>query len=218
VNDTEGTLLEEALRGYLGRRCKRAYAHDLRNGLQGIYGGVDALARAARTNKPGAVSLEQVAKFVQQAITNHEHGLDRVLESIAPEANALAPVMVGQLFTDLVRFLTTDAARNGVRFKIDIAGTAVVHTVPAKLRLILLALLTDAIDSLPAGGDVRISGLATDAQVQLDLADLRTEAPAHSWIPRAIDSVLTQLSGQIDRQHAAGTGYHVRLQLRTMTE
>lgn len=213
MNDTEWPLLmEEALRGYLSRRCKRAYAHDMRNGLQGIYGGVDAMARAARSNKPGAVSLEQVAKFVQQAITNHEHGLDHVLESIAPEANAMAPVVVGQLFTDLVRFLTTDAARNGVRFKIDIAGTLVVHTVPAQLRLICLALLADAIDSLPAGGDVRVTGHTSDARLQIELADTRTVAPSNSWIVSAIDSVVGQLSGQIARQQTAQTGYQVRVE------
>ena len=74
MNDT--SLLEDALRAYLNRRCRRAYAHDLRNGLQGIFGGVDALTRAARSTKPLSVPLEQLTQFVQQAIGNHERGLE----------------------------------------------------------------------------------------------------------------------------------------------
>src|SRR5688572_19402341 len=144
-NATSPSMLEDALRGYLSRRCKRAYAHDMRNGLQGIQAGLDALARAARPNKPSTVPLEQLSQFVQQAITNHERGLERVLDSVAPEEFEPAPVKIRESLADLARFLSTDAARNRVRIKVDMGDDIIAHIAPARLRLIFLGLLTHAL-------------------------------------------------------------------------
>lgn len=211
-NATSPSMLEDALRGYLSRRCKRAYAHDMRNGLQGIQAGLDALARAARPNKPSAVPLEQLSQFVQQAITNHERGLDRVLESVAPEEFERAPVKVRETLSDLARFLTTDAARNRVRIKVDMGDDVVVDVVPAKLRLIFIGLLTHSIDALTSGGDIAITAEAVDSQVQIDFLDPRTEEDHDAFVTRAIDEVVASASGSIERTRVE-RGYRVRLRL-----
>lgn len=206
------SLLEDALRAYLCRRCKRAYAHDMRNGLQGIQAGLDALARAARPNKPSAVPLEQLSQFVQQAITNHERGLDRVLDSVAPEDFTPAPVRVRELLAELVRFLSTDAARNRVRIKVDMGDDIVAHGAPAKLQLIFLGLLTHGIDALTSGGDISITAEPVDAQVQIDLVDGRTGDDHDAFVTRALDEVVVHSSGQIERKQIE-RGYRVRLRL-----
>lgn len=206
------SLLEDALRAYLCRRCKRAYAHDMRNGLQGIQAGLDALARAARPNKPSAVPLEQLSQFVQQAITNHERGLERVLESVAPEEFAPAPVRVRELLADLVRFLSTDAARNRVRVKVDLGDDIITDIAPAKLRLILLGLLTHGIDALANGGDISITAEPVDSQIQIDFVDGRTGADHDEFITRAIAEVVAHAPGQIERKQVE-RGYRVRLRL-----
>jgi signal transduction histidine kinase len=211
-NATSPSMLEDALRGYLSRRCKRAYAHDMRNGLQGIQAGLDALARAARPNKPSAVPLEQLTTFVQQAITNHERGLDRVLESVAPEEFERAPVKVRETLADLARFLTTDAARNRVRIKVDMGDDVVVDVVPARLRLIFIGLLTHSIDALPSGGDIAITAEAVDSQVQIDFLDPRTEEDHDAFVTRAIDEIVPSASGRIERTRVE-RGYRVRLRL-----
>lgn len=205
-------LMEDALRGYLCRRCKRAYAHDMRNGLQGIQAGLDALARAARPNKPSAVPLEQLSQFVQQAITNHERGLERVLECVGPEDFEPAPVKIRELLTDLARFLTTDAARNRVRIKVDMSDDLVAHVAAARLRLIFLGLLTHGIDALANGGDIAITGEYVDDQVQLDFLDPRTDDDFEAFLVRAIADVVAHSSGQIERQRIE-RGYRVRLKL-----
>lgn len=205
-------LMEDALRGYLSRRCKRAYAHDMRNGLQGIQAGFDALARAARPNKPSAVPLEQLTQFVQQAMTNHERGLERVLESVGPEDFTLAPVQVRELLADLGRFLTTDAARNRVRIKVDMGDDIVAHAAIARLRLIFLGLLTHGIDVLVEGGDIAITAEPVDGQVQIDFIDPRTGDDSDAFVVRAIAEVVAQASGQIERKRVE-RGYRVRLRL-----
>jgi signal transduction histidine kinase len=205
-------LMEDALRGYLCRRCKRAYSHDMRNGLQGIQAGFDALARAARPNKPSAVPLEQLTQFVQQAITNHDRGLERVLEHVAPEDFEPAPLQVRELLADLARFLTTDAARNRVRIKVDLGDDIVAHGPPARLRLIFLGLLTHAIDALPNGGDIAITAEPVDGQVQIDFIDGRTNDEPGAFLVRAIADAVAHSSGQIERKQSE-RGYRVRLRL-----
>jgi signal transduction histidine kinase len=206
------SMMEDALRGYLSRRCKRAYAHDMRNGLQGIQAGLDALARAARPNKPSPVPLEQLTQFVQQAITNHERGLERVMESVAPEDLDPAPVKLRELLADLGRFLTTDAARNRVRIKVDMGDDLVADVAPARLRLIFLGLLTTGIDALTSGGDIAITAEPVGAQVQIDFVDPRTGDDADAFVASALTEVVALASGNIERQQTE-RGYRVRLRL-----
>lgn len=211
------SLLEDALRAYLNRRCRRAYAHDLRNGLQGIFGGVDALTRAARSTasggKPLNVPLEQLTTFVQQAITNHERGLERVMESIAPEQQAAAPVSCRELLIDLARFLTNDAARNNIRVRHDFHDDLKTTTVIARLRLIGLALLTDSIDALASGGEIRVGGRTSEGRVQLEIIDTRTQPRPVSFVSEAIERLVAELSGRIESKQNDGGGHSVRVEL-----
>jgi len=213
MNDTDWSwLMEDALRAHLCRRCKRAYAHDMRNGLQGIQAGLDALTRAARPNKPSAVPLEQLSQFVQQAISNHERGLERVLESVAPEDLAPMQVKVRELLVDLVRFLSTDAARNRVRIKVDLGDDIIAQIAPARLRLIFLGVLTHGIDALADGGEIAICAQAVDDDVQLDFVDGRADADPEAFVVRAVAHVVAQASGHIEIEHVDAR-YRVRLRL-----
>ena len=210
------SLLEDALRAYLNRRCRRAYAHDLRNGLQGIFGGVDALTRAARSTasgKPLTVPLEQLTTFVQQAIANHERGLERVLDSIAPEQRPSTLVSCRELLIELARFLSNDTARNSVRIRQDFQDDLKTTTVDARLRLIGLALLTDSIDALPGGGEIRMSGRTVEGRVQFEITDTRTQPRAVSFVSDAIERLVAELSGRIESKQNETGGFEVRVEL-----
>jgi hypothetical protein len=213
VNDI--ALLEDALRAHLNRRCRRAYAHDLRNGLQGIFGGVDALTRAARSTlsgKPLNVPLEQLTTFVQQAIANHERGLERVLESMAPNEQAPSLLSCRELLIELSRFLANDAARNNVRIRQDFHDDLKTTTIVARLRLIALALLTDSIDALASGGQIRMGGQTRDGRVQLEIVDTRTQPRAVSFVSNTIERLVDELSGRIESKQT-DAGHTVRLEL-----
>ncbi|MFC4307453.1 hypothetical protein ACFPN2_00025 [Steroidobacter flavus] len=209
-------MLEDALRAYLNRRCRRAYAHDLRNGLQGMFGGVDALTRAARTSlsgKPLNVPLEQLTTFVQQAIANHERGLERVLDSIAPEPQAPALVSCRELLIELARFLANDAARNNVRIRQDFHDDLKTTTTVARLRLIALALLTDSIDALSGGGEIRIGGRTSDGRVQLEIIDNRLQPRPASFLSDALERLVGEMSGRIESKQNESGGWTVRVEL-----
>jgi LytS/YehU family sensor histidine kinase len=165
-----------------------------------------------KASKPSPVPLEQLTQFVQQAITNHERGLDRVLESVAPEEFEPAPVKVRELLTDLVRFLSTDAARNRVRLKVDMGDDVVARVALARLQLIFIGLLTHGIDALTNGGDIAITAELVDSQVQIDLVDPRTEDDPDAFVTRAIAEIVAHSSGSIERTRVE-RGYRVRLRL-----
>lgn len=209
------SLLEDALRASLNRRCRRAYAHDLRNGLQGIFGGVDALTRAARattSGKPFAVPLDQLTTFVQQAIGNHERGLERVLEHIAPEQHQPESLSCRELLIELARFITNDAARNSVRIRQDFHDDLKTTTVAARLRLICLALLTDSVDALASGGEIRLSGRTSDGRVQFEITDTRAQPRPVSFVSDAIERLVADLSGRIENKQHEG-GLEIRIEL-----
>jgi signal transduction histidine kinase len=186
----------------------------MRNGLQGIHGGVDALTRAARAGKATSVPLEQLTQFVQQAITNHERGLERVLNSVAPEDAPASEVVVKDVIFELVKFLTNDAARNGARMKLNVDEQLKVLVLAAKLRLILLGLLVDAIDSLPSGGEIAISAQAVAGDVQIEISDSRAQRQANSFVTMAVDQLVPQLAARIDRKQSPDGRYQVQLTLR----
>ena len=200
------------MRGYLSLRCKRAYAHELRNGLQGIYGGVDALTRAARPDKPSAVPLERLTQFVQQAISNHERGLELVLNEVAGEEQASASVAVRPVLVDLLKFLTHDTARHGVRTRLQADDGLTVRAPPGLLRMILLGLLTDAIDAAPASSELHITAQPHGELLQIELLDSRSEQRSETFVMEAIAELVVRLSGRIDRSHSSA-GSRISLQL-----
>lgn len=191
----------------------------MRNGLQGIYGGVDALTRAARSDKPTTVPLERLTQFVQQAIANHERGLEHVLESVAAEEPAArATIDVKALLSDLLRFLTHDAARHSVRTSLQIDQRLVTEAAPSTLRLIFLGLLMDAIDAMPTGGEIRISAQMTGARMQIDFADSRPAGTPASFVLEAVGYLVAQVPGRIDTARTENANYRVRVELPALSE
>jgi signal transduction histidine kinase len=166
-------LLEEALRAQLATRCRRAYHHDMKNGLQGIYGGVDALIRAARTDKPVAIPFDQLVQFARHAITNHEHGLERVLANIAPDEESIHVFDVAELLGELTRFLMSDASRYSVRFRSELIQGLDARADRVRVRLAFLGLMTEAIDAMPHGGDIHLRGAVKEQWIEIGITDGR---------------------------------------------
>jgi signal transduction histidine kinase len=169
--DLEATL-ESALHALVSSRCARAYRHDVRNGLQGVYGGVDALIRCARPNTSTVLPLEKTIEFVREAVTRHETSLDRMVEHLAPGEDAATDVQVSKLLAELAKFLSSDAARHAVRLREDLRDHIVVHARASRLRLIFLGLITDSIDAV-SGGEVRLASYSQSGRATIDIADSR---------------------------------------------
>ena len=167
-------LLEDALHAQLATRCRRSYHHDMRNGLQGIYGGVDALIRSIRAERPISIPFDQLVQFVRHAISNHEAGLERVLANIAPDEEPATVIDIAELLNELTRFLMSDASRCSVRFRSELQPPLKAHADPARTRLAFLGLLTEAIDAMAqSGGELHLHGVDLGGSIQVLMTDGR---------------------------------------------
>ena len=50
-----GDVLDAAVQTLINERCRRAYMHDMRGGLQAIYSSLELLARSAGFSSPSRV-------------------------------------------------------------------------------------------------------------------------------------------------------------------
>ena len=226
-NEELETVLEQALYALVSARCIRAYKHQVRNGLQGVYGGIDALIRHARAKGPTHLSLDRTIEFVRDAVRKHETSLDNMVGHLAGGEDTVAPVALAPLLSELTVFLSNDAARHGVRFKETLAADVTVRAGPGKLRMILLGLISDAIDA-QTGGEVHVSTLMHAGQGQVEIADTRA-LPDTQVDPWAVDlaceplckgilmhvtrTIVTAQGGQVDCEQGDTGGRVVRLRL-----
>jgi signal transduction histidine kinase len=180
-------ILEHALHALVSARCIRAYKHEVRNGLQGVYGGVDALIRHARAQSPTFLSLDRTVEFVREAVRKHESSIDSIVEHLAPGENTPDALGVSALVSEFARFLSNDAARHAVRLKEVLEDGVTVRARPQRVRLALLGLITDSIDAMPAGGDLTISTRVQTSRGEIEIADTRGLAASPVADPWALD-------------------------------
>jgi two-component system sensor histidine kinase HydH len=153
--------LEPALHAVIAVRCHRAYRHDLTNGLQGIYGGFDALTRLLQ------LPVRDLAKVV--------HGL-------APLEQPTASIDICVMLQELVKFLINDAAAHRVTLRGPQFTGVTVRAQPHKLRLIFLSLMIDAIDAMSSGGTLQANVTTANQEMLLELSDERPgELPVDPW-------------------------------------
>ncbi len=183
MQDTDwARCLEPALHAVIAMRCHRAYRHDLTNGLQGIYGGFDALTRLLQLPVRDVAKVERTHDLVRQAITAHEKSLERVLHGLAPLEQPAARLDICVMLQELVKFLINDAAAHRVTLRGPQSTGVMVQARPHKLRLILLSLMIDAIDAMSSGGALQADATTADQDVLLELSDERPgELPVDPW-------------------------------------
>ncbi len=163
-------LLEADLHARVSTRCRRAYLHDLRDGLQAISGAVDLLARSAAAGGENRPLIERAGDLSRRALAAHEASIACLLEDLLFPADASMPVAVGDLIQESIKFLRNDAAAKEIAIRFNRAFEATVNTPRRKLRLMLLGVLTAAIDRLPAGEEIRVALQRVDRGASIDIA------------------------------------------------
>jgi signal transduction histidine kinase len=161
----EDQILGAAVNTLVNRRCRRAYLHDLRGGLQAISGAFELLARLARTGKSDPVLAERASAIARSALANHEGAIVEMLQQVVPEEEPVGTVDFGELIDETLQFLRNDIACKQIRLSVDRCDELEVLGRQHELRLMLLGLLTVRIDDCPAGAELivrlaRAEGLA----------------------------------------------------------
>ena len=102
-------ILEAALHACIAQRCERAYAHDLRNGLQSIYASVDVLTRMLAGKSAPTLSQDKVADMARKAINAYEQSLNHVAKRLIVQSDTPQAVNVDAALQELCAFLRNDA-------------------------------------------------------------------------------------------------------------
>jgi C4-dicarboxylate-specific signal transduction histidine kinase len=182
-NKQSHNTLELALQTLITARCKRAYIHDLSNGLQGIYGSFEVIKRLLVA--PPASALTAVEKSIdmfRRSIANYEAGLKQSVDTLIPEPCDRTTVSLDELLRSMVAFLNGDAAAHGVSLSVAVDRNLYVVANPHALRLTLVSLLLDSIDSMPLGGQTHVEAKPDTANVVIEI----TTKPSRGTIARNI--------------------------------
>jgi hypothetical protein len=183
-------VLEAAVYAFVTERYRRSYLHDIQGDLQGIYGGVELLVRAADGRAANASLAEKAAALVKRALQNHEKMLINLVNQVAPGSEQPVVVNMGDLTADVLRFVRSDFASKFVTFRFESAPDVVVLSQAGRLRNLILGLSAAAADEL-----------APDSVVEVDVS--RSESHAKLEF-RSMKSYRASAKGLEDAWHAGG--------------
>lgn len=211
-------VVEAALHAFVVRRCQRAHAHHLRNGLQAIYASVDVLQRMADGKASPAFSSDKVRDLVRKALRSHEQGINEAVKHLTVQEDERATVELTPLVRELISFINSDAAAHDVIFQDALVTELRVQARPSIVRLVLLAALTRCIDSLNGGGQVGVDVVTADSKIALEFALRPGEGAGEvdgmwefasnaesAWDLRALRLLLSREGGDAE-SHVAGNG------------
>jgi signal transduction histidine kinase len=150
-------LLEAAAYALVGERCRQSYLHDIRGGLQSLHTAVELLVRAAMGPAENAALAEKASTFARRALQNHETSLAELLNQLTPLKETAAPVDLGELVAEVLRFTRNDAAGKSLTFQLESADGVLVVAQPRRFRLLVLGLVSSLIDAAAPGTSVDIT-------------------------------------------------------------
>ena len=222
-------ILEQALHAQVLLRCRRALLHEIRNGLQPLHAGLEAISRVVTMTPFPADKAQRYVQLVRQASSSQEISLERAIERIAPEHVDEQAVDLAALLREVTRFLNSDAAVAGVRMQLDAPATAFVRGRPHHLRLIALCLTVDAIDRAGVDGQLSIAIHALEDRVLLQFSDTRAStavskaevsgsSAGDDFHLQVIRNLVTRMQGETDCMPAPGAVYIVAITLPAGSE
>jgi hypothetical protein len=161
-------VLEAAAYALVAERCRPSYLHDIRGGLQALNSAVELLARTAKNPGEDAALVQKAVALARRAMLNHEQALFRLVDQVAPHREIAGTVNVGDMMSDVVRFIRTDAAGNSITFRLTAAPDVLVCAQAGKFRLLVLGLCCTLADGLGPGSvvDVTVDGAEGHALIE----------------------------------------------------
>jgi signal transduction histidine kinase len=165
--DTEEELRRADRLATLGEMAA-GLAHEIRNPLSGLSGAAQVLCRddvdPATREEFGAIvrkETEQLNRVIHDflAFTRAQHDQSRDAD-------------LAELLQRAVESVRTEAARAGVAAVVDVPEPVHVEATPILLEHVLLALLRNAVEAMPDGGTVTISGCVEGDDLLVEVSDM----------------------------------------------
>jgi signal transduction histidine kinase len=191
VND----VLEAAVQTLVNERCRRAYIHDMRGGLQALHASLEVLARSANSEMPNVALIDKASAMAKRAMAQHEQAMTDIVNQVTGFDDAAEVVDLPLLVQQAQQFLRNDALNKGVTLRLSGSESALVLAQRLKLRSLILGLLALGIDALPSGAELHVELSLADSYA---LLELRSELVYGSI--RAAEELLCQCPADIRPQ------------------
>jgi len=162
-------VLDAAVQTLINERCRQAYVHDMRGGLQAISSSFELLARSAKHGAANAVLIENASSIAKRSMANHEQAMIEVVNQVTGSVDPPRITNLANLVKQAQHFLRNDALSKGVRLAMSGCEDALVLSSHNKLRSLILGLLALAIDGLPTGAELQVELSRVDGYVLLEL-------------------------------------------------
>ncbi len=170
----ERRLLEQATLANLGEMAA-VVAHEVRNPLAGIRGGVQVLASYL---PPGADDAHGFVREIVDRIDSLNAAISDLLEFARLRVPKLGPVDLSVLLSDVVKSLRYDPALAGVSWVVPTACQAPVQADVDQLRLLFTNVALNAAQAVGSAGRVWLSVREEPGQCVIEVADDGPGVPA----------------------------------------
>jgi signal transduction histidine kinase len=150
--------------------------HDLRNPLQTISGEV-YLAR----NELRAMPESELKTSMQESVDAIEEQISYMDKIVSDLQTFVRPVQVNKQVFDLKQFFVDRLAEIGVpknvKTKVQVQEGLVMNADPQLMKRVLINLITNAIQAMPEGGELRIKAQENAAKVKISVEDTGVGIP-----------------------------------------
>lgn len=142
-------------------------AHNIRNPLASIHATAQAEALDLAAGDPRRAALLDIVRAAERLAA----WVEDLLRSVGPVGVEPRPSSVGDLVTRCIELAAPGLRAAGVDVEVAIAPTPPVSFDAPKLEQVVSAVLTNAVDSSPRGGRIRVSVERDGGAVALRVAD-----------------------------------------------
>lgn len=178
-------VLEAAAYALVSERCRRAYLHDMRGGLQALHNALELLARSAKTPGANPQLVEKSTALARRAMSTLEKSLTEIVQRMTPRDEPAASINVGDLVGEVLRFLGSDASSRSITFHSAAVPDLCIVAQPNKCRLLILGLCATTIDQLAPGAvlHIAVGRAACDALIEFkaDIPYAAMRSPQDFW-------------------------------------
>jgi len=170
MNDLQaGDVLDAAVQTLINERCRRAYMHDMRGGLQAIYSSLDLLARSAKLAAQNPALIDGAASIAKRAMANYEQSMVTIVNQVTGPDDSPVVLNLSSLVKQAQQFLRNDARGKEITLSVSGPDDLPVRSEPNKLRSLILGLLALSIDASPKGADLRVELSCAEGFAVLEL-------------------------------------------------
>jgi hypothetical protein len=151
--------------------------------LQALNGALEVLARAAKGPGENPALADKAVGLARRALQNHEQTLLELVHQVAPQPETASTVNVGELVSDVLRFVRNDAANKAIVFRLSSTPDVLVRAPVHEMRLLLLGICCTLADGLQAETvvEVAVTRQEPSAQVEFQPALPATRSSSPAW-------------------------------------